>query len=372
MIILPRLRLGITSDYEVKYIKPEDLFTHIFLAGSTGTGKTNLLAQWFQTAARYRVAKILIDPGGLAEIAYACCQGKCHFISADSPLSLNPMRANFQAHQIFNIIIESINQMINLSTNGAIKEMTPRMIVIAKKEFDYCWSRERFSLEALRDRIAIAKGDGQTRDGILSRLDMLLSDPIFKDIVCGNEAIDIGRLTEAQETLILDASRFSRNQMIFLGALTTNLVKAYFRFSPPRDYKPLLVFIDELYNFVSPDINITLREGRRYRVSFIMATQDFPRQAEDLIRIILSNAGTLLAFRVGNREAAMIQKEFRNLTVEEIQFPEKYYASFRTRSEEGIVKTSKMMPVKLLPKPSIERKPQLSGWFKLRPISPAA
>ena len=314
----------------------------------------------------------MIDPGGLAETAFAYSKGKALYLSAETPLSINPMKAKFQAHQIFYILTESINQMISRSTDDAIKQMTPKMRVILHQEFNWCWENNRRRLDALRDRIALSKDDSVTRDGLLSRMDVLLSDPVFREIICGNDSIDIGTLIDRQESLILDCSQFSRDQMIFLGSIVINLIKSYFRYSRPKEYKPLLVFIDEAFNFLSQDIFITIREGRKYRVSFLMACQDFPRMAEDFIRMVLSNAGVLLSFKVGNREATMLQKEFRTLAVDQIQFPPKFHACFRTRDDEGIVKTRKAMPVRpvVIKK---ETRPEASldeiKWFKLHPIA---
>jgi hypothetical protein len=228
-------------------------------------------------------------------------------------------------------------------------------------------------LDALRERIGICKDDAQTRDGILARLDVLLSDPVFKDILCGDHSIDIGTLIDRQETLIIDCSQFSRDQMIFLGTIVINLIKSYFRYSRPKEYKPMLVFIDEALNFLSSDIFSVLREGRKYKVAFILAVQDFPRDAENIIRMLLSNAGTLLSFKVGYREASFLQKEFRGMSLEQIQFPEKYWACFRTRDDEGIVKTRKALPVKPLEikkEPKNEVKLDEIKWFELNPIFP--
>ncbi|MBI4766894.1 MAG: hypothetical protein HY787_20275 [Deltaproteobacteria bacterium] len=353
----------------MKYIKPEDLFTHVLVNGATGTGKSNLLATWWFISCLFRVAKVLIDPGGLAEACFSYSKGKAHYLSAQTPLSLNPMRAKFLPHQILYILIESLNQLIERTTPN--QPLTAKMRVIFQREFDWCVKNNRLRLDALRDRIAINREDAQTRDGILARLDLLLSDPIFRDILCGDSSIEIGTLIENQETLILDCSQFSRDQMIFIGTILISLIKSYFRFSRPKIYRPLLVFIDEMYNFLSPDIFIVLREGRKYRVGFIMATQDFSRMAEDLIRMILSHAGTLVAFKVGYREASLLQREFRNSTLEEIQFVEKYWCAFRTREDEGVVKVSKAIPVKPV-EIKRESQPEVNldeiKWFELHPV----
>jgi hypothetical protein len=88
-----------------------------------------------------------------------------------------------------------------------------------------------------------------------------------------------------------------------------------------------------------------------------------------MARVILSNAGTLVAFRCGYREAQMMSREYHHITQEEMQFLPKYHCAVRTPDEEGIIKTAR--PPITRERPLTEPLPKSKGWFPLRPISPA-
>jgi len=213
------------------------------------------------------------------------------------------------------------------------------------------------------------RGNAETRDGIIARLSLLLKDPDFKEIICGKSSFEINRLIENQDSFILDASGMGYDKKVFIGALVTNLVKSYFIYSRPKEYKPLILVVDECHNFLSQDFSLVLKEGRKYKISVVMATTDFSSIPSSLIHAILSNVGTLVCLRAGYIEAQMISHEFQTIEAGDIQGLEKYHAAYKTPDGEGIIKLPRpvfVKPMEIKPMKQEKRTFDLK-WFDIDP-----
>jgi hypothetical protein len=69
---------------------------------------------------------------------------------------------------------------------------------------------------------------------------------------------------------------------------------------------------DEFQNFATSDFADMLSELRKYRTGLVLATQ-FEAQLEPAIRnSVFGNVGTLVSFRVGESDAALLAREFGN------------------------------------------------------------
>jgi hypothetical protein len=209
----------------------------------------------------------------------------------------------------------------------------------------------------------------ETRQGVIDRILMFIQDERMNKMLCEMPSIDIGSLIEKKQSLIIDCHGMNEDKMIFVGTLLTLMVKTYFRFNRKDKYDPLILYIDECHNFVNTNTFNLLREGRKYNISAVLATTDFAGISPQLAHTILSNVGTLIAFRCGFREATPISKEFKNLSLEEVQFLEKHYCAYRTPEDEGVVKTSLAPFVNKKPilTTKVEKKTFGLNWFKLKP-----
>lgn len=219
---------------------------------------------------------------------------------------------------------------------------------ILDAEVVHCLERGRTTLEEVKTNIMARQGQAETRDGIIARLNLLLQDPSFKEIICG-QGFEINKLIENQESFILDCSGMGFAKQVFIGTLLTNLVKAYFIYSKPQKYKPLVLTIDEAHNFVSQEFSLILKQARKYRISTILATTDFSMMPKPLIHTVLSNAGTIVVLRAGYVEASMIAHEFQTITAGDIQGLEKYHAYAKTPDGEYLVKLPRPLYVKEIP-----------------------
>lgn len=342
-MFLPRLKLGrAVSEDPVEdaisvFIQVKELFQHLLVIGKSGTGKSVFLLNWFLALCWFKAAKILIEPSGfLARDAYSACKGKAIYCSLKHPVSINPLLQNFDPNTVSAIVREAMNQVIAIVTREANRDMTVKMSVILDKAILSCLDRGRPSLAAVRDEIAGLRGDNETRDGISSRLNFLLGDPRMMEILCGDTTLDIANLIKSQGTFILDCSGMTQEQLVFVGNLVSQGVKNHLRFANHDDIQPLALILDEAHNFISPSWPTILKEGRKYGLSAMIASQDLAFFSEQMRRVLL-NVGSIVSFRVGHHEAQYIAKELR-VETEVLQFMEKYHHAYLTPSSSGIAR----------------------------------
>ena len=296
---LQRLKIGL-DDYLPVYLT--DRYTSILLLGKSGTGKSTAILNWWQQDCFFPYAKILIEPSGfLAQDCYSISKGQAHYCSLDTPVSINPMQTPYDPNTISDVVAEALNQVIAHTTRDANKDMTVKMRAIMDQAIKWCLGNNRRSLIHVRDYIANLKGDGETRDGIIQRLNFLLNDERMQPILCGNNSIEWGKLIGKGETFILDAFGMSREKMIFAGNIISQGIKNYFRYERPTEYKPLALFVDESHLFVNHNFMDILKEGRKYKLGTVLATQDFAAIDEKLTRV-MCNVGSILTYRAGARK----------------------------------------------------------------------
>ncbi|MBI5849298.1 MAG: hypothetical protein HZB31_15350 [Nitrospirae bacterium] len=362
---LQRLTIGLNDSFRV-YIDGEDRYTGGLLMGKSGTGKSTEFEQFWYQDSLYPVAKILIESSDhLAKKCYSISKGNANYCSLDHPLSLNPMQAPYNPNQISDIIAEALNQVIKMTTSN--ENLTVKMRGILDEAVKWCLQRNRKSLIHVRDCILNMKEDGVTREGILHRINFLINDERIQPIICGNNSIEWGKLIQKGESFILDGFGMSREKMIFVGNIISHGIKNYFMYDRPREYKPLAMYVDEAHNFVNFNFLSILKEGRKFKLSCLMATQDFATIDEKLARV-MANVGTLLSFRVGYREAQLLAREM-GFKTDELQNLEKYHLAYRTPKERGIAKAPRPPFYKQLDVKKVEPKSApKSKWFVLEPI----
>jgi hypothetical protein len=353
---LPRLKIT-SSDY----IK--ERYTHILLLGKSGTGKSSMIANWWRQDCFWKSSKILIEPSGfLARDCYSLSKGQSLYCSLDTPISINPMQAPYNPNQISDNVAECLNQVIKLTTSN--QELTVKMRAILDEAIKYCLSNNRRSLVNVKDYINNMKGNIETRDGIIQRLNFLLNDERMLPILCGNNTVNWGQLISKKQSFILDSFGMGREKMIFAGNVISQSIKNYFRFERPKKYEPLALYVDECHNFINQNFMDILKEGRKFKLSCVLSTQDMSFD-ERLARIML-NVGNIVSFRLGAREAQMIAREL-NFQAQDLQFIEKHHVAFLTQHGTGIGKSPRPPFIRPLEPKRPEPKSESKGWFVLEP-----
>ena len=361
---LPRLKIGNAKDSLMPvYIR--DRCIHILLLGKSGAGKSTSISNWWQQDHYYGNAKVLVDPSGfLANDCYSISRGL--YCSLEHPVALNPMKAPYTDSQISGLIAEAINQVISLTTPN--QPFTVKMRDIIDVSVKWCLKNDRKSLLHVLDHVKNLPGDRETRDGIIARLAFLLNDEKMVKVLCGNNSVEWGDLIAKRQTFILDCFGMSKEKMVFAGSIVTNGIKNYFRYARPKKYLPLSLYLDECHNFINPGLFDILKEGRKYKLSVCLSTQDFAVIDDRMTRVML-NVGNIVSYRLGSREASFVAREL-DISPQDLQFLEMYHVAYMTPKERGIAKTPYppfFNQIKLPEKAMPEQKSTKPVWFILEP-----
>ena len=362
---LMRLRIGATIEMLSIFIKLR--YIHLYLTGQTGTGKSALIANMWKQDCMFNYAKVLIDPSGFLAKDCSILAKNAVEISLDEPNSLNPMAdESLDDNTIVDIIWESINHIVQMTTNN--EQMTVRMHSWLSDAIFDCLDRERRSLEAVFDHMQNMRGNDTAKEGVLYRIKMLLNDERMRKIICGPQAINWNKLINQKVTLVINCKGMSQDKMIFIGNLVTQGIKNYFRFSKSDFKNPLALYIDECHNFISPNFFDILKEGRKYKIGAVLASQDLALIDRKLADVML-NVGNIISFKNGWKEAMGIAREL-NMKPEEIQFIDKFHFAYKTPDEVGIGKASRPPVIPKVKKRPVELQPK-SKWFTLKSYQPA-
>jgi hypothetical protein len=98
---------------------------------------------------------------------------------------------------------------------------------------------------------------------------------------------------------------------------------------PPRHRVPFFVHIDEFQTFSSDAFASLLSEARKFGLHFCLANQYTDQLSNAVRSAVIGNAGTLIVFRAGSRDAAVLAPEFQPMTPAALSDQEPFTAWLR-------------------------------------------
>jgi type IV secretory pathway TraG/TraD family ATPase VirD4 len=330
-------------------IKTEDRFSHIYIIGKTGTGKSTLM----ETMALQDLAQgngfALIDPhGDLVERVFARIPDKRRsdviYLNApdpSQPYGYNPLRhvgadhialaaSGFMEalkkmwpeawgvrmeHILRNVLMALLEQpaatmhdVLRVLSDSSFRKQVARSLknetvrTFLEKEF------ERFSF-------------GYRADGsapIQNKVGAFLADPLMNRILTAPASdIHIRQIMDEGKVLLVNLAkgRIGEDSSSLLGALlvTTIGLAAFSRADmPASERRDFFVYIDEFQSFTTLALANMLSELRKYRVGFTVAHQYLHQLEPDIRHAVLGNAATVISFRVGAEDAPYLAREFQD------------------------------------------------------------
>jgi hypothetical protein len=111
----------------------------------------------------------------------------------------------------------------------------------------------------------------------------------------------------------LSKGRIGAEKANLLGSLlvTQFQVAAMSRADTPEDERrDFQLVIDEFHNFTTQSFATILAEARKYRLSLTLCHQYLDQISLPVRQAVLGNVGTLISFRVGFTDAAVLEREF--------------------------------------------------------------
>jgi hypothetical protein len=98
---------------------------------------------------------------------------------------------------------------------------------------------------------------------------------------------------------------------------------------PPAERIPFFVHVDEFQTFSSDAFASLLSEARKFATHFALANQYTDQLPHAVRSAVIGNAGTLVVFRVGSRDAELLAPEFRPMDDGALADQEPYTAWLR-------------------------------------------
>src|SRR3989344_2160975 len=342
--ILRLARVDFRNDQRVFGIKHEDRFSHIYIIGKTGTGKSTLMETMALQDLEHGNGFALIDPhGDLAERLPPARQQDVIYLNAvdpEQPYGYNPLR-----HVREDRIALAASGMMEVFKKmwpeawGVRMEHILRNVLMALLEQPDAtmhdilrvFSDKNFRLKVAKSlrnktvRTFLEKeyekfSFGYRADGtapIQNKVGAFLADPMLNRILTAPEKdLHIRQIMDEGKVLLVNLAkgRIGEDSSSLLGGLlvTTIGLAAYSRANiPSPQRRDFFVYIDEFQSFTTLAVANMFAELRKYRVGFTVAHQYLYQLEPDGRHAVLGNAGTIISFRIGADDASYLAREFQ-------------------------------------------------------------
>jgi hypothetical protein len=150
---------------------------------------------------------------------------------------------------------------------------------------------------------------------LYNKLGLLLSSPVLRNIVVQRESrLHFPQLMHQKKVLLVNlaGSRIGEDNAHFLGALLVSklqIAAMQSLRSRKAERAPFTLYVDEFQHFVVSSFEKILSEAGKAGLSLVMANQYLEQLGAGLQTAILSNAGTLVSFRVSAESARGLEME---------------------------------------------------------------
>lgn len=328
-------------------IKAEDRLGHIYCIGKTGSGKSTLLLNMAISDIKQGNGVGIIDPhGDLAEtllqyIPQHRMKEVVYLNTADtsSPITLNPF-SGITAYNRYTAVATIVtalkkiwsdswgprmehilrNTLLTLSyySKATLLDIVPLLtnydfrttVLYAVPEISLheFWKREFDPLSPNMKNEFIAP--------IINKVGLFQAHPVLSAIVGKvNGAVNIAAVMNEKKIFIANLSKGilgeAGTQLLGSLLLTQFQTASLARVSIPQTMRtPFYLYIDEAHSFLTKSVSDILSESRKYGLGLFLTHQFMDQLDVDIQKALIGNVGTLIAFRVGARDAKVLAEEF--------------------------------------------------------------
>lgn len=329
-------------------IKEKNRRAHIYIIGKTGTGKTTLIENMVASDIKDGNGVALIDPhGDLAEkiltlIPRERLDDVIYFNPADIdyPIAFNPLE---QIHPDFHDLVASgliavfkkiwsdfwgprlehilrYSIMTLLEYPGSTLLDIPRLLTdadfrktvlskITHPQVKAFWFSEYDKYSAWMRSSAISP--------ILNKIgQFLVSVPLRNIVGQRNNTFKLRTVMDEKKILIVNLAkgRIGEDNCALLGAMlvTRMQLAAMSRANLPENVRnSFYLYVDEMHNFITLSFADVLSEARKYGLSLTLVHQYIEQLDSEIRAAVFGNVGTIIAFRVGAKDARYLASEFQ-------------------------------------------------------------
>ncbi|MBS3787494.1 MAG: type IV secretion system DNA-binding domain-containing protein [Candidatus Bipolaricaulota bacterium] len=329
-------------------IKREDRRHHAYVVGKTGTGKTTLLKQMAVQDIRNGEGVAVIDPhGDLAEelldyVPKERINDVVYFNPADLdyPIGLNVFKNvdSSERHLVASGLMSVFKRLFHDSWGPRLEHIL-RNSIYALLEFPGSTLLGIPRLlydDRYREKVVEKVEDPKVKDfwkneysnydnsfrtqaisPVLNKVGKFLTTPLLRNIIGqAGKKLDFSEILEDKKILISNLSKGAlgeENQTLLGSLIVTKLQLAAMQRvdEPAEERSDFYLYVDEFQNFSSSKtITTLLSEARKYLLNAVLANQYISQLDKEIREAVFGNVGTIITFRVGAKDAKLLEKEF--------------------------------------------------------------
>ncbi|MBM4305159.1 MAG: DUF87 domain-containing protein [Deltaproteobacteria bacterium] len=328
-------------------IKEKNRRGHMYIIGKTGTGKTTLIENMIISDIKAGNGLAIIDPhGDLAEhllnfIPKRRIDEVIYFNPSDLnyPMAFNPLeKVDQDHHHLVASGLISVFKKIWFDSWGPRMEHILRNAILSLLDYPGSTLLDIPLIlvdKDFRKKVLEKVSNPQVKDfwlteferyssyfrseaisPIQNKVGHFLSTPLIRNIVGqAQSSMDFRKIMDEGKVLIVNLSKgkIGEDNCSLLGAMIVTKIQlaAVSRGDMPENRrKSFYLYVDEVHNFLTLSFADILSEARKYGLSLVLAHQYIEQLDEKIRSAIFGNVGTLIAFRVGARDAQFLKNEF--------------------------------------------------------------
>lgn len=330
-------------------IKDEDRFSHVYVIGKTGTGKSTLIETMALQDIERGCGLALIDPhGDLVERIAAQVPTRRNsdviYLNASDPMQpygYNPLRRvrddrialaasgfievfrkmwpdawGVRMEHILRNVLMALLEQPHATMHDVLRVLSDRKF---RTEIAHKLKNETVRLFFLKEFERFSFGyraDGTAP--IQNKVGAFLADPVLNQLLTApKHDLHIRQIMDDGRVLLVNLAkgRIGEDSSSLLGGLlvTTIGLAAFSRAElPAHERRDFYVYVDEFQSFTTLAMADMFAELRKYRVGFTVAHQYLHQLEPDVRHAVLGNAGTIISFRVGAEDATYLAREFQD------------------------------------------------------------
>lgn len=322
-------------------LPPSELSTHALVIGATGSGKTNLLHHLIAQDILLGHSFVILDlRGDLISAALKLATGRVNpakvglfdlrqgsFCAGFNPL-VGPGEPFFRALAVLEAVAAESDswgiQLAETMRNAVLllAEMGEPLTGLEPLLYsgDYRTNLVRrtgnATVQAFWERYDELSADRQAAlaTPVLNKVSMLFSTPTLRRTFEGSPHLDLGKHLDRRGSATLVS--LAADELHGAGRMYGNLMLAalcreiFARVSIDESARnPVRLYVDEFEHFNSTLFESILAEGRRFKLSLVLAHQTLAQLTPTLRSLILNNVGTKVVFRTGRGDESLLSKD---------------------------------------------------------------
>lgn len=334
-------------------IKRADRRRHLYCVGKSGSGKSKLLEMLIRDDIMNGKGVAVLDPHGdlvdnvLRYVPEERLKDVIVFDPSDTefPIAFNPLESVDDAFKmqitigfidIFKKLFGSnwsdrLEHVLRYTTLALLDSPDTTVLSILKMLTDKNYRQKIVS--RIEDSVVknfwvsefagwSEKFDAEAITPLLNKVGQLVSTNMIRNIIGQpHNKFNIREVMDGQKILLMKVSKGllgEENSGLIGAMIITKMYQAAMQRADMKeeDRKDFYFYIDEFQNFATDTFAEILSEARKYRLNLTIAHQYMGQLNEVVQKTVFGNVGSMISFRVGADDAAVLASEYNPVFTE--------------------------------------------------------